>query len=88
MVDLRKHGGTSNDGFQTVEMKYFRGPHGSKKGTVGNHNLPKQEMLKSAFQKKATSTPVSNSFPAFEEDNEKHMDDLVDDTRKKMKAPL
>ncbi|GJV20154.1 hypothetical protein Tco_1369174 [Tanacetum coccineum] len=54
MADVRKPEGTSNDGFQTVQRKDFRGPLGSKKGTV---------------------------------DNEKPMDDLVDDTRKKMEAP-
>ncbi|GJU16864.1 hypothetical protein Tco_1144830 [Tanacetum coccineum] len=86
MADLRKQGGTSNDGFQTVQRKDFRGPLGSKKGTVGNHCLAKQHMPKSAYQKKTTSTPVSNSFSALEEDNEKAMDDLVDDTRKKMEA--
>nr|GEY65131.1 hypothetical protein [Tanacetum cinerariifolium] len=37
--------------------------------------------------KKTTSTPVSNSFFDIEKDNEKPMDDLVDDTRKKMEAP-
>ncbi|GJV75699.1 RNA-directed DNA polymerase, eukaryota [Tanacetum coccineum] len=64
-------------------MKDFRGPLGSKKGMVGNHNLPKQHM---AYKKKKTSTPVSNSFSALEEDNEKPIDELIDDTRKKMEA--
>ncbi|GJW38080.1 probable indole-3-pyruvate monooxygenase YUCCA10 [Tanacetum coccineum] len=53
MADLRKQGGTSNDGFQTVQMKDSRDPLSSKK----------------------------------RDDNEKPMDDLVDDTRKKMEAP-
>nr|GFD12447.1 hypothetical protein [Tanacetum cinerariifolium] len=34
MVDLRKQGGTSNDGFQTVQKKDFHGPFGSKQGIV------------------------------------------------------
>ncbi|GJY42634.1 hypothetical protein Tco_0430847, partial [Tanacetum coccineum] len=34
-----------------------------------------------------SSTPVSNLFSAFEEDNCNSMDDLVDDTRKKVEAP-
>nr|GEY90414.1 hypothetical protein [Tanacetum cinerariifolium] len=98
MADLRKQGGTSNDGFQTVQMKYFRGPlgikkrtvgpPGSKKRTVGNHNLPKQQMPKYVCQKKTASTSVSNSFSALEEDSDRLMDDLVDDTLKKMEAPL
>nr|GEV28614.1 hypothetical protein [Tanacetum cinerariifolium] len=76
-------GGTSNDGFQAVQRKDFRGPLGSKKGAVGNLCLVKQHMPKSAYRKKTTSTPGSNSFSALEEDNEKAMDD----TRKKMEAP-
>ncbi|GKD37626.1 hypothetical protein Tco_1257833 [Tanacetum coccineum] len=67
--------------------KDFRGPLGSKQEAVGNHSLPKQQMPKFAYQKKTTSTLVSNSFYALEEDNEKHMDVLVNDTRKKMEAP-
>ncbi|GKA46331.1 hypothetical protein Tco_0739214 [Tanacetum coccineum] len=63
MADLRKQGGTSNDGFQTVQRKDFRGPLGSKKGTVGNHNLPEQHMPKSAYQKKTTSTPKKMEAP-------------------------
>ncbi|GJT05975.1 reverse transcriptase domain-containing protein [Tanacetum coccineum] len=54
MVDLRKQGGTSNDGFQTVQRKAFCGPLVSKQGTG--------------------------------EDNGKPMDDLIDDTRKKVDA--
>ncbi|GKB07383.1 hypothetical protein Tco_0835667 [Tanacetum coccineum] len=84
MADVRKPGGTSNDGFQTVQRKDFRGPLGSKKGMVGNYSLHKQHMPKSAYQKKTTSTPVSNAFFALEEDNGKPMDELVDDTRKNM----
>ncbi|GJR24062.1 zinc knuckle CX2CX4HX4C containing protein [Tanacetum coccineum] len=68
----------------TLIMKDSRGPLGSKKGTVGN-SLPKQQMLK--YQNYTTSIPVSNAFSALEEDNEKPMDDLVDDTQKKMEAP-
>nr|GEZ51170.1 hypothetical protein [Tanacetum cinerariifolium] len=40
-----------------------------------------------AYQKKTTSNPVSNSFSALEANNEKPMDDLIDDTQKKMEAP-
>nr|GEU85032.1 hypothetical protein [Tanacetum cinerariifolium] len=36
MADLRKQGGTSNDGFQAVQRKDFHGPLGSKKGAVDN----------------------------------------------------
>ncbi|GKD96032.1 hypothetical protein Tco_1379929 [Tanacetum coccineum] len=55
MADLRKHKGTFNDGFQTIQRKDFCGPLGSKKGMVGRYRKP--------------------------------MDDLVDDTQKKIKAP-
>ncbi|GKF94063.1 hypothetical protein Tco_0283763, partial [Tanacetum coccineum] len=79
MADLRNHGGTSNDGFQTVHMKDFCGPLGRKKGMIGN-SLPNQQMPK---HQKKTSTLMSNAFSALEEDNEKPMDDLVDDTRRK-----
>ncbi|GJT09612.1 JmjC domain-containing protein [Tanacetum coccineum] len=61
IADLRKQGGTSNDGFQTVQRKDVRGPL-------------------------TTSTPLSNAFSVLDEDNEKPMDDLVDDTRKKVGA--
>ncbi|GJS79150.1 hypothetical protein Tco_0729031 [Tanacetum coccineum] len=45
-------------------------------------------MSKFAYQKKTTtSTPVSNVFYALEEDNGKHMVDLVDDIQKKVEAP-
>ncbi|GKD92602.1 hypothetical protein Tco_1372439 [Tanacetum coccineum] len=54
MADLRKQGGTSNHGFQTIQRKDFHGPFGHKKGDT----------------------------------NGKHMDDLVDDTQKKIEAPL
>ncbi|GKB05977.1 hypothetical protein Tco_0834210 [Tanacetum coccineum] len=37
--------------------------------------------------KPKSSTLVSNSFSALDEDNDNSMDDLVDDTRKKVKAP-
>ncbi|GJU26423.1 reverse transcriptase domain, reverse transcriptase zinc-binding domain protein [Tanacetum coccineum] len=36
MVDLRKQGGMSNDGFQTIQKKDFHGPFGSKQGTEYN----------------------------------------------------
>nr|GEV25980.1 reverse transcriptase domain-containing protein [Tanacetum cinerariifolium] len=39
------------------------------------------------YKKKKTSILVSNSFSALEEANEKPIDDLTDDTRKKMEAP-
>ncbi|GKC68048.1 hypothetical protein Tco_1100646, partial [Tanacetum coccineum] len=58
----------------------------SKQGTGGDHSLPKQQVPKSAYNKKTTSTPLSNAFSVVDEDNEKHMDDLVDDTRKKVGA--
>ncbi|GJU42072.1 hypothetical protein Tco_1195029 [Tanacetum coccineum] len=35
---------------------------------------------------KTTSTPVSNVFSTLEEDNGKPMDDLIDDTKKKVDA--
>nr|GEV20330.1 hypothetical protein [Tanacetum cinerariifolium] len=82
LVDIRAH-----RALKDTMRKDFRGPLSSKKGTVGNHNIPKQQMPKSVYQKKTTSTPVS-SFFALEEDDEKPMDDLVNDTRKKMEAPL
>nr|GEZ06740.1 hypothetical protein [Tanacetum cinerariifolium] len=37
--------------------------------------------------KPKSSTPVCNPFSAFEEDNGNSIDDLVDDTRKKLGAP-
>ncbi|GJZ55759.1 hypothetical protein Tco_0610952 [Tanacetum coccineum] len=45
MADVRKPEGTSNDGFQTVQRKDFRGPLGSKKGTVDNEK-PMDEWLR------------------------------------------
>nr|GEW40868.1 hypothetical protein [Tanacetum cinerariifolium] len=42
----------------------------------------------SAYQKKTTSTLVSNAFFALEEDDRKPMDDLVDGTRNKARVPL
>ncbi|GKB21314.1 hypothetical protein Tco_0855237, partial [Tanacetum coccineum] len=33
MADLRKQGGTSNNGFQTVQMKDFHGPLDNEKPT-------------------------------------------------------
>ncbi|GJW00197.1 hypothetical protein Tco_1555448 [Tanacetum coccineum] len=59
-----------------------------KRGTVGNHSLTKQQMPKLPYQKKTASTLVSNASSALEEANGKHMDDLVDDTQKKIEAPL
>ncbi|GKC44753.1 hypothetical protein Tco_1062475 [Tanacetum coccineum] len=53
----------------------------------GNHSLTKQQMPKSAYQKKTTSTLVPNSFSTLEEDNKKLTNDLADDTQKKMEAP-
>ncbi|GJW56362.1 hypothetical protein Tco_0103093 [Tanacetum coccineum] len=44
-------------------------------------------MPKFVYEKKTSSTPIFNSFSAIEEANEKSMDDLVDDTWKKMEAP-
>nr|GEU28923.1 putative reverse transcriptase domain-containing protein [Tanacetum cinerariifolium] len=41
IADLRKQGGTSNDGFQTFQWKAFCGPHVSKQGLGDNHSLPK-----------------------------------------------
>ncbi|GJS37353.1 hypothetical protein Tco_0535735 [Tanacetum coccineum] len=69
------------------EWKAFCGPLISKQRTGGNHSLPNQQMSKSAYQKKTTSTRVSNAFSSLEEDNRKPMDVLVDDTRKKVEAP-
>ncbi|GJW79160.1 hypothetical protein Tco_0140842 [Tanacetum coccineum] len=60
----------------------FRGPFGSKKGTASNHNLLKQQMPKSVYQKKTTRTSVSNPLSALEEDNEKSMDDLADSPKR------
>ncbi|GJY23701.1 hypothetical protein Tco_0397359 [Tanacetum coccineum] len=73
--------------FPTVEREAFRGPLVSKHGARGNHSLLKKQVPKSAYQKKTTSTPMSNVFSAREEDNEKPMDELVDDKRKKVKGP-
>nr|GEW29831.1 hypothetical protein [Tanacetum cinerariifolium] len=86
MADLRKQGGNSNDGFRHVQKMAFCGPLISKYGTGDNHSLPKQQVPKFAYQKKTTSTTVSNAFSTIEEDNGKHMDDLVHDTRKKVEA--
>ncbi|GKA60381.1 reverse transcriptase domain-containing protein [Tanacetum coccineum] len=66
-------GGMSNDGFQTIQRKAL-------------YSLPNQQVPNFAYQKKTTSTLVSNTFFALEEDNGKPMDDLVDDTRKKVDA--
>nr|GEX17988.1 hypothetical protein [Tanacetum cinerariifolium] len=74
--------------FLIVQKTDFRGPLGRKKGTVGNHSLPKQHMPKSAYQKMTASTPVFTASFALEEDNVKHIYDLFDDTRKKIEALL
>ncbi|GKE40667.1 hypothetical protein Tco_1464072, partial [Tanacetum coccineum] len=47
---------------------------------------PKRVMANLRNQKKKTNTPVSIIFSGFGEDNEKPMDDLVDDIHKKMEA--
>nr|GEX64002.1 zinc knuckle CX2CX4HX4C [Tanacetum cinerariifolium] len=46
------------------------------------------QVPKSAYNKKTTSTPLSNAFSVLDKDNEKLMDDLVDDIRKKVRASL
>ncbi|GKE92051.1 reverse transcriptase domain-containing protein, partial [Tanacetum coccineum] len=82
--NLRKQGGTSNDGFQTVQRNGVRDPLVSKHGSRGDISIPKQHVPKSVYQKKTTSTPVSNSFSALGEDNGKPIDDLVDATTGKI----
>ncbi|GJR43859.1 phosphonates import ATP-binding protein like protein [Tanacetum coccineum] len=81
-----------DDGFQSVKRKTSKcgnwESQGKSQGNEFIHSLLKQQMPKSAYQKKTTSTPVFNVFSALVEDNENHMDDLVDDTRKKVEAPL
>ncbi|GKC71140.1 hypothetical protein Tco_1117023 [Tanacetum coccineum] len=67
--------------------KVVFGPLVNKQGTRGNHSLSKQHVPKSTYQKKNTSTPMSNAFYALEEDNGKCMDDLDGDTKKKVDAP-
>ncbi|GJY31066.1 copia protein [Tanacetum coccineum] len=59
----------------------------SKHKTGGNHSISNQQVPKLAYEKKMTSTPMSNAFFALEEDNEKHIDDLFNDIRKKARAP-
>nr|GEZ22512.1 hypothetical protein [Tanacetum cinerariifolium] len=59
-----------------------------KQETRGSNSLLKPHVLKSAYQKKTTSTPVSNVFSALEKDNGKPMYDLFYDTRKKVEAPF
>ncbi|GJX99533.1 hypothetical protein Tco_0356552 [Tanacetum coccineum] len=81
MTDLRKSG-ESNNGFQTIQKKAFCGPHVSKQGKGCNHSMPKQQVPKSAYHKKTTSTMVFNTFSGLEEDSGKPIDDLVDDTRR------
>nr|GEY03158.1 hypothetical protein [Tanacetum cinerariifolium] len=81
IVELRnlgKQGQTSNDDVQTVQRKGVRDPLVSKHDTRGDISIPKQHVPKSVYQKKTTSTPVSNSFSAL---------DLVDGKRKKVRAP-
>ncbi|GKC75595.1 putative polyprotein, partial [Tanacetum coccineum] len=86
LKNLSKHGGTSNDGFQTGQRKCIRDPLVSKHGTRGNHSLLEQQVPNSVFQKK-TSILMSNAFYALEDDNGKPMDDLFDDIRKKVGVP-
>nr|GEW53985.1 hypothetical protein [Tanacetum cinerariifolium] len=81
--NLRKHGRTSNDDVQTVQRKGVRDPLVSKHGTRGDISIPKQQVPKSVYQKKTTSTRVSNLLFALDEDNGKPVDDLVDGKRKK-----
>ncbi|GJW14965.1 zinc knuckle CX2CX4HX4C containing protein [Tanacetum coccineum] len=74
----------------SVKWKINRGGNwesqDKSQGSEFNHSLPEQRMLKSAYKKKTTSTPVSNAFSALEENNGKPMDALVDDTQKKVEA--
>ncbi|GKE84813.1 zinc knuckle CX2CX4HX4C containing protein, partial [Tanacetum coccineum] len=85
--NLRKRGGTSNDGFQIVQRKGVRAPLVIKHRTRGHHSLPKQQVPKPVYQKKMTSILMSNAFSALKEDNRKLMDDLVDGIRKNVGAP-
>nr|GEX84171.1 cyclic nucleotide-gated ion channel 2-like [Tanacetum cinerariifolium] len=54
-------------------FKFFKG----RMFVRGNHCLLKQQVSKSAYQKKKTNTHVSNAFSDLKGDNEKHMDDLL-----------
>ncbi|GJT33248.1 hypothetical protein Tco_0923667 [Tanacetum coccineum] len=85
--NLRKQGGTSNDGFQTIQRKVAHDSLVRKHGTGSKHSLPKQQVRKLVYQKRTTNIPVSNVFSVLEEDNGKPMNDLVDDVRKKVMAP-
>ncbi|GJT35325.1 hypothetical protein Tco_0925744 [Tanacetum coccineum] len=71
----------------TIKRMFVHDPLISKHGTGGTHSLPKQQVPKFAYQRKTTSTLVSNAFSALEKNDEKPMDDLVDDTRKKVGVP-
>ncbi|GJU83901.1 zinc knuckle CX2CX4HX4C containing protein [Tanacetum coccineum] len=76
LKNLSKHGGTSNDGFQTGQRKCIRDPLISKHGTRGNHSLLEQQVPNSVFQKK-TSILMSNAFYALEDDNGKPMKSIL-----------
>ncbi|GKA80464.1 hypothetical protein Tco_0787156 [Tanacetum coccineum] len=58
MVDLRNHRGMSKNGFHIVQRKVVRDPLVSEHGKKGNHGLPKQQVPKTAYQKKMISTLV------------------------------
>ncbi|GJU78768.1 hypothetical protein Tco_1275838 [Tanacetum coccineum] len=54
---------------------------------LGNTSKPTNGSNRSVV-KSESSIPVSISFSTLEEDNDNFMDDLVDDTRKNVEAPL
>nr|GEU78484.1 phosphonates import ATP-binding protein like [Tanacetum cinerariifolium] len=76
-----KHKDIKDDGFQNVKHKTSKGGdweiQGKSQGSGFTHSLPKRQMPKYAYQKKTTSTPVSNLYSALKEDNEKPKDRLM-----------
>ncbi|GJW21919.1 hypothetical protein Tco_0032541 [Tanacetum coccineum] len=63
-------------------------PKRNSRGTHMEENLvEKARKNMEAIKKKTTSTLASNTFSTLREDNRNFMEDLVDDTRKKVGAP-
>nr|GEU94982.1 hypothetical protein [Tanacetum cinerariifolium] len=90
-LKAEKHKDVQDDSFQSVKRKTSkcgnREIQGKSQGNGFIRSLLKQQMPKSAYQKKTTSTLMFNVFSAIVEDNENPMDALVDGTRKKVESP-
>ncbi|GKE60562.1 hypothetical protein Tco_1510929 [Tanacetum coccineum] len=77
-----------NDDFQSVKRKTSKGGNWESQGKHQGSEFDKSTNgFYRSIVKPKSSTLVSNSFYALEEDSGNSMDDLVNDTKKKIKAP-